>query len=72
MVKVMVEVKWFSTPEELDNKKRKVLGEELDNELIETDVVDDISAGAIVEVISVVNPSSAAESFDKRNKEQKQ
>ena len=68
---VMVEVRWFSTPDELDNKKRKVLGEALENELIETDAVDDISAGAIVEVISVVGASSAAGSSDKKNKRAK-
>jgi Cdc6-like AAA superfamily ATPase len=60
---VHAEVRWFITPEELDSKRQKVLGETLENELIETEDVDDIGAGAIAEVISVVQgPKSGGRS----------
>ena len=60
---VHAEVRWFITPDELDSKRQKVLGEALENELIETEDVDDIGAGAIAEVISVVQgPKSGGRS----------
>lgn len=57
---VHAEVRWFISPDELDTKRRKILGDPLENELIETEVVDDIGAGAIAEVIAVVQGTAVS------------
>ena len=52
---VFIEAKWFKRPQELNERQRKTLhqtlqknGDFLENELIETDILDDIPAGSIL------------------------
>ena len=51
---VKVEARWYMTPDELDAKRKKTFTA-LENELIESDSLDDIPAGSILELIRVVN-----------------
>lgn len=51
---VKVEARWYMTPDELDAKRKKTF-QALENELIESDSLDDIPAGSILELIRVVN-----------------
>ena len=50
---VQVEARWYQTPDELPAKRKKLFTA-LDNELVESDLLDDIPAGSIVEHIKIV------------------
>ena len=50
---VQIEARWFITPDELDAKRRKLYHDELLNELLETDILDDIPIGSVAEHIKI-------------------
>jgi Cdc6-like AAA superfamily ATPase len=56
---VHFEARWLIPPEELDQKKRKLLTSELPNELVETDVLDDIPIGSVSGHIRLVGPTES-------------
>lgn len=49
---VHIEVRWYMQPEELPAKRKKIFAS-LDNELIESDLLDDIPAGSIADHICI-------------------
>jgi len=51
---VHFEARWFSFPHELDAKRKKIFPNELPNELVETDVLDDIPMGSVSGPIQVL------------------
>lgn len=53
---VHVEARWYMTPDELPAKRKKMFTA-LENELIESDLLDDIPAGSIAEHIKVIQVS---------------
>ena len=72
---VFIEAKWFKRPQELNERQRKTLqqtlqknGDFLENELIETDILDDIPAGSILGKIEL----QAYEHMKKRKRDEKE
>ena len=70
---VFIEAKWFKRPQELNERQRKTLqqtmqknGDFLENELIETDIMDDIPAGSILGKIDL----QAYEQMKKRKRDE--
>ena len=59
---VHFEARWFSIPDELDAKRKKIFPDELPNELIETDVMDDIPIGSVSGHIQVLQGSADVKS----------
>ena len=59
---VHFEARWFSFPRELDAKRKKIFPNELPNELVETDVLDDIPMGSVSGPIQVLQGTTASSS----------
>jgi hypothetical protein len=59
---VHFEARWFSFPHELDAKRKKIFPNELPNELVETDVLDDIPIGSVSGPIQVLQGTTSTAS----------